>query len=353
MISSMYTSTLRQATYRGGVLSFIGDTPLVQLERYLDDSSIRLFAKLEAFNPGGSAKDRPARQMIEHAFECGLIHSKSTVIESSSGNMGIGLAQACRYHGLQFICVVDPHAQNQNLAIMQALGAQIDRVTERLDGNFLSARLARVQWWLEQAPNGFWPNQYANQQNPLAHELGTIREIDAALHGDLDYLFVATSSTGTARGCRDYLRSRGRRTKVVAVDAEGSVLFGGQRGPRKIPGLGAGRLPPLAANQCFDVVRRTTDIDCVVGCRRMANREALLVGGSAGGVLESVRSMSEQLVDKTCVAILHDSGTRYLDTVFADEWVERELRISPSELDLRSQMPTTSIGGTCSQESLV
>lgn len=162
---------------------------------------------------------------------------------------------------------------------------------------------------------------------------GTVREIDEALEGDFDYLFVATSSTGTAQGCRDYLRAQQRDVKVVAVDSLGSVLFGGSAGPRKIPGLGAGKLPKLAAGQSFDAVVRVSDLDCVVGCRRMAYREAMLVGGSAGGVLETVRRMQEKLAGKRCVAVLHDSGTRYLETVFNDDWVQESLQCSPGALE--------------------
>lgn len=315
-----------------GVLDAIGHTPMIRLDRYLDDPSIELLAKLECGNPGGSAKDRPARQMLEDAINRGDVTCDSTIIESSSGNMGIGLAQACRYHGLRFICVVDPRTQGQNLAIIQALGGEIEMIHQPLGGDFLAARIAKVCELLETIPRSYWPNQYSNPQNPRAHFEGTIREIDDQLRGEFDYLLVATSSTGTAQGCRNYLRSIGRDVNVVAVDSVGSVLFGGSAGPRKIPGLGAGKLPPLAAGQSFDYVFRVTDLDCVVGCRRAAAREALLVGGSAGGVLETVRQMQAELRGKRCVAILHDSGTRYLETVFNDDWVQQQLNVNPIEL---------------------
>ncbi len=326
---------LRPVITADSILDAIGSTPLVQLRRYLDRSDVKLYAKIEAFNPGGSAKDRPARRMIEEAIESGHIDQNTTIIESSSGNMGIGLAQVCRYYGLRLICVVDPNAQPQNVAIMRALGAEIDLVTEPMQGDFLAARLARVCELLETIDGSYWPNQYSNRQNPKAHQLGTIREIDEALWGQMDYLFVATSSTGTASGCRDYLRKHGRDTEVVAVDAEGSVLFGGVPGRRRIPGLGAGRMPRLARGQSFDHVERVSDLDCVVGCRRMADREAILVGGSAGGVLESIRAMQDDLAGKTCVAVLHDSGTRYLDTVFNDQWVFESLRCTRDEIHQR------------------
>jgi len=319
-------------TVHENVLDAVGQTPLIRFKRFLDTDDVELFVKLESSNPGGSAKDRPARRMIEEARRRGEIGPGSTIIESSSGNMGIGLAQVCRYHGMNFICVVDPRAQKQNLAIIEALGGTISMVSQPLNGDFLAARIATVCRLLETTPNSFWPNQYANADNPRSHYEGTVREIDDALDGQFDVLLVATSSTGTAQGCRDYLRDRGRNVKVIAVDSVGSVLFGGSAGPRAIPGLGAGKEPKLAVGQSFDEVKRVTDLDCVVGCRRAAEREAMLVGGSAGGVLMVASRMKEQLAGRRCVAVLHDSGTRYLETVFNDAWVKRILHCSPERL---------------------
>ncbi|MEQ3634780.1 MAG: 2,3-diaminopropionate biosynthesis protein SbnA [Thalassolituus sp.] len=314
------------------VLGLIGNTPMVRLSRYLDQEDVNLIAKIEALNPGGSAKDRPARHMIECALADGRLKAGDTVVESSSGNIGIGLAQVCAIYKLRFICVVDPNAQTQNVAIIRALGGQIELVSHAPDGDFLTARLDRVAALLDADPRLFWPNQYTNLDNPASHELGTIAEIDAALDGEIDVLFVACSSTGTARGCRDYLRRMGRATKIISVDAMGSVLFNGTAGSRKISGMGAGRIPELAIGQEFDDLVRVSDITCVAGCRRAVAREGLLVGGSGGGVLEAVRSMQGELAGQTVVAIIHDSGSRYLGTVFDPDWVERELGVCESDL---------------------
>ncbi|WP_348760169.1 pyridoxal-phosphate dependent enzyme [uncultured Salinisphaera sp.] len=328
-------SRLPGATAAGlpaGVADLIGHTPLMRLSRYLGRDDIALYAKLEAFNPGGSAKDRPARHMVEQALVRGDITRDSTLVESSSGNMGIGLAQICRYHGIALICVVDVNAQAQNVAIMAALGARIHRVTEPLHGDFLAARMAAVEQIVAATPGAVWLNQYINRDNPGAHAIGAIAEIDAALDGALDTLFVATSSTGTAQGCRDYLAERGRSTRVIVVDAVGSTLFGGRAGKRFIPGMGAGREPGLARGQVFSRVVRVGDARCVAGCRRAAEREALLVGGSAGGVLEAVRGMANELAGQRVGVILHDSGTRYLDTIFDDGWVADTLGVSPEQI---------------------
>lgn len=315
-----------------GILSAVGSTPLIELARLMDLAGGRLHAKLEAFNPGGSAKDRPAKAMIESAMAAGLVGPATTIIESTSGNMGIGLAQTCRYYDLPLVCVVDPRTQPQNLAILRAYGAQVDVVSTPLGGDYLRARLARVCHLLETTPNSFWPNQYANPENPCAHRVGTIAEIDKQLRGAYDYVFVAVSSTGTLQGCQRFLQSRGSSAEVIAVDSVGSVLFGGASGRRLIPGLGAGRVPPLARDGEHVEVRRVSDVDCVVECRRLAHREAILAGGSGGGVLSAIRSMRNQLAGKTVVAVLHDSGTRYLDTVFDDAWVEANLGLSAEVL---------------------
>lgn len=318
-----------------GILGAIGSTPLVRLSRFLDREDIELYAKIESLNPGGSMKDRPAAMMLNRAIETGRVGPKTLVVESSSGNMGIGLAQACRYHGVRFRCVIDPRAAQQNVQIMRAYGAEIELVTEpdKETGDLLVARLQRVREILASEADAYWPNQYANATNALSHRNGTMREIDEALGGSQDVVFVATSSTGTMRGCADYLRSHGRSAGLIAVDAVGSVLFGGRAAPRQIPGLGAGIVPPLAKNARHDDVVRVSAIDCVVGCRRLIDREGILAGGSAGGVASAIRRFTPLLPEgSVCVAVLADSGTRYLDTVYSDEWVESELGVSPDEV---------------------
>jgi len=318
-----------------GILGAIGDTPLVSLHRYLLRPDVALWAKLEASNPGGSAKDRPAARMLQDALDDGLIDLGTTVVESTSGNTGVGLAQACRYHGMRLICVVDTRAHGTNVRAMRALGAEVRVVAEpaRETGDLLVARLALVRRLLAEIPNSFWPDQYANESNPAAHAAGTMREIDEALDGRLDFLFVATSTTGTLRGCGDYLREHGRSTRVVAVDSTGSALFGGGRGTRRLPGFGAGVETDLSAGAEFDELVRVSDLDCVVGCRRLAEREAILAGASSGGVAFAVEALAAQMEPGSrCAAIFADGGAGYLETVYDDAWVERELRCPPARL---------------------
>jgi len=307
-----------------GILSMIGNTPLIRLRRLIPEARFRLFGKLEALNPAGSAKDRSARGMIERALEKGKINSDTVVVESSSGNMAIGLAQVCGYWGLRLICVVDPRTTPQHLQLIRAYGAEIDYVAEPdpETGDFLVARLKRVRQLCSEIDNSFWPNQYANPDNCGAHYETTICEVVEALNGELDYLFVAVSTFGTIRGCAEYLRDQGMATKVIAVDAEGSVLFCNERKRRMIPGLGAGRRPELFDPSLVEEYVLVSDVDCIVGCRRLVAREAILAGGSSGGVVMAVERLKDRIpADGTCVAIFHDRGDRYLDTVFSDDWV--------------------------------
>jgi len=306
-----------------GILSAIGNTPLVELTRIFSDKRFRLYAKLEALNPGGSMKDRPALKILMEGMESGDISPGTVVIESSSGNMGIGLAQVCSVLGLKFICVVDPKTTSQNIRLLEAYGAQVDQVTEPdpATGEYLQARLNRVQALLSSTRKGFWPNQYANAHNAIAHHQ-TMHEIVTALD-TVDFLFCATSTCGTLRGCAEYVRERALGTKIIAVDAVGSVIFGGPRAKRLVPGHGAAVRPELYQPDLADRCIHVTDLDCVTGCRRLARMEAIMAGGSSGAVLTAIDRLRPALPhNSVCVAILADRGERYLDTIYSDEWVE-------------------------------
>lgn len=318
----------------GGLIDALGRTPLVRFDRVLGPS-IELWGKLEGLNPGGSSKARPAARMIADALSDGRLRPGGTVVESSSGNMGIGLAGACALRDLRFICVVDQRTNPLALGTMRALGAELRMIdAEALGGrSMLEARLDLVRKIAADTPGAFWPNQYANPSNPASHAVGTMREIDEALDGRIDYLFAAAGTAGTLRGCLDHLQAAGRTCRVVAVDAAGSALFGGPAGTRKLPGMGAG-IETDHSRACTPTrVIRVSDLDCVVGCRRMARREGLLVGASSGGILSAVSKVVPELAEGArCVAILPDLGAAYLETVFEDGWVERELGVGAAEL---------------------
>lgn len=309
-----------------GILGCIGGTPLVELDGLLRDIPARVFGKLEFANPGGSIKDRTALNMLLAKVHSGeLVPRRSTVVESSSGNLAVGIAQICRYFGLRFICVVDAKTTQQNLAILRAFQAEIELIPEPdpKTGEFLPLRLRRVQEILAREPHAYWPNQYANPLNPGAHRR-TMQEIVDALPGPLDYVFCATSTCGTLTGMLDYIKDNGLSTKVVAVDAVGSAIFGDESRKRLIPGHGASaRSPLLDRDDPYGVVH-VSDLDCVVGCRRLMAREAILAGGSSGAVVSALERMRGQIpAGANCVLVFADRGERYLNTIYSDEWVQQ------------------------------
>lgn len=308
-----------------GILSTIGHTPLVELKRIFKEHGIHFFAKMEQFNPGGSTKDRPAYNIIHHALKTGTIGPDTIIIESSSGNMGIGLAQICAYYKLRFICVVDPKTTTQNVNLLKAYNAEVDivRTPDAVTNEFLPARVQRVKELLALYEDAFWPNQYASEYNSGAHHQ-TMHEIVTVLNGNLDYLFCATSTCGTLRGCAEYRMQNSLPIKVIAVDAVGSVIFGGKKNKRLIPGHGAAIVPPLFKPGLADGCVHVTDLECVVGCHRLAQEEAFLAGGSSGAIVSAVeRYLPNMRRGSVCVAVFPDRGERYLDTIYSPEWIRQ------------------------------
>lgn len=306
-----------------GILACIGNTPLIPLKRLHPAMPLRVYGKLEQFNPGGSVKDRPAYTMIKGGIEMGCIRPDSVVIESSSGNMAIGLAQVCLFFGLRLICVVDPKTTRQNLEILRAYGAEIEMVHQPhpVTGEFLTARLERVHMLMSTIDGAFWPDQYSNILNAKAHHR-TMQEIVDRLRGSIDYLFCPTSTCGTIRGCAEYAREHGLRLCIVGVDAIGSVIFGGERSRRLLPGLGASVRPRLFERGVADKSVLVSDLDCIVGCRKLLKKEAILAGGSSGAVVSAFERLAGTLPrDSTCVLVFPDRGERYTETIYSDRWV--------------------------------
>ena len=307
------------------VVACAGRTPTVVLGRQFPPPGPTVIAKLELMNPSGSMKDRSAAYIVESGIADGTITAASHLIESSSGNFGIALAAAARVHGLDFTCVVDPKTTPANLRILRHLGARVELVTEPDEhGCHLDARLARVAQLCREEPGSVWINQYCNERAWQAHYHGTAAEVLADLDRALDCLVVPVSTTGTIIGLARRLRLAFPGLRVVAVDAAGSVIFGGPAGPRQIPGLGAGRRPELLAPDEIDEVVSVSDRDAVAGCRELAVSEGILAGGSSGAVVAAIGRLRPQWpAGWQVLTVLPDRGDRYLDQVYDDAWVDR------------------------------
>lgn len=278
--------------------------------------------KLEGFNPAGSIKLKTAIALIQNCERNGDLGAGGHVIESSSGNLGVALAMVCANRGYQFTCVVDPNASEDSTALITALGANLVVVAERdANGGFLQTRINYIKQELLKHPGLTWTNQYANKANPDAHARTTAKEIYEAFP-NTDYLFVGAGTTGTLMGCAQYFGSRNHKVKIIAVDVVGSVTFGQQPGPRKIPGLGTSSKPPICQPELVDDIVWVTEEETIRQCRWYAQNYGMVLGGSTGSVLAGIRAYKDKIqAGSTVVTISPDRGDKYVNTIYSDSWV--------------------------------
>ena len=286
-----------------------------------------LHAKLEYQNPIGSVKDRSAFWVLKQAVLEGRVHAGTTIIESSSGNFASALAFYCRLLGLPFIPVIDPNIAGQYEAFLRQNCRRVEKVSKRdATGGFLQTRLDLVQTLLEEIPNSYWTNQYANEHNMNAHYTLTGQEICDGFDR-LDYIFLGVSSGGTVAGISLRVKEKWPDVKVIAVDAQGSVIFGGPPKRRHIPGLGSSIVPPMVERAKIDAVEMVSERAAVRGCKTLLDRYGLFVGGSTGSVFSAIMQYAPRIQcpqnPKTVLFLCADRGTAYLDTVFCPEWAER------------------------------
>jgi N-(2-amino-2-carboxyethyl)-L-glutamate synthase len=279
--------------------------------------------KCEGFNFAGSVKLKAATAMVAAAVRSGRVGPGSVLVESSSGNLGLALSMVAAGAGHRFHCVTDVRCNGVAIRAMRALGASVD-VIDRADPTrgLLGSRLDRVRELCAADSRHVWLNQYADANNWIAHHRTTAPAIARQFPG-LDVLFVGTGTAGTLMGCARYFRELGRDVTVVAVDSAGSVTFGGPPLPRLIPGLGSGVRPPMLDMSYVDDVVIVAEADAVRTCHHMAEH-GFLFGGSTGTVVAGAQrwlAAHRRGRDMCAVAISADLGERYLDTIYAAEWV--------------------------------
>ncbi|MEU2789876.1 2,3-diaminopropionate biosynthesis protein SbnA [Streptomyces sp. NPDC007100] len=282
-----------------------------------------LYLKCEGFNFAGSIKLKAATEMVAAAERNGVLTPGATLVESSSGNLGVALSIIAASKGYAFLCVTDARCNLSARRMMEALGSRVHIVTEpdAMEG-FLGARIDYVRKLTASDNRYVWLNQFANPDNWKAHYRSTAPAI-ARQFPHLDVLFVGAGTTGTLMGCARYFRKWHRPVRVIAVDSVGSVSFGGAPGRRMIPGLGASVPPRLLDEAYVDEVIRVEESDTIRTCHRLAGR-GFLFGGSTGTVVSGAanwltRHRPHRL---TAVAIAPDLGERYLDTVYQTTWLQ-------------------------------
>ena len=299
----------------------IGKTPLLELTHIEknDALSARVLAKLEYFNPAGSVKDRIAKAMIDDAEKKGLLHPGSVIIEPTSGNTGIGLASVAAARGYRIIIVMPETMSVERRQLMKAYGAELV-LTEGAKG--MKGAIAKADELAREIPDSFIPGQFVNPANPEAHLKTTGPEIWADTDGKVDIFVAGVGTGGTITGVGAYLKSRNPAVKVVAVEpASSPVLSKGTAGSHKIQGIGAGFVPDVLDTKVYDEIIPVENDDAFATGKRVGREEGVLVGISSGAALFAAIQLAKrpENAGKTIVALLPDTGDRYLSTpLFAE-----------------------------------
>jgi cysteine synthase A len=298
------------------IAKHVGRTPMVKLTRLAPDGDVELFAKLEAFNPGGSVKDRIGVSMIEAAEREGLIEpGRSTIVEATSGNTGIALAFVCAAKGYDLVLTLPQGMSREREGLLRLYGARVE-ITESLGGMTEAVQAAQA---LAARKDVFLPDQFSNPANPDIHRRTTGPEIWEALDGRVDVFVAGVGTGGTITGAGEVLKSRNPGCRVVAVEPKSSaVLSGGRPGPHKIQGIGAGFVPRVLNREVLDEVIPVDDEDAIGTARELARREGVLAGISGGAAVWAALELARRPEHRGAriVTILPDSGERYVSTPF-------------------------------------
>jgi cysteine synthase len=301
------------------VLETIGETPLIKLNRLTQGTIATVLAKLESRNPGGSVKDRICLSMIVEAEKQGLIKPDTTIIEPTSGNTGIGLAMVASVKGYKLILTMPETMSIERRNLLKAYGAQLV-LTPGPDG--MGGAIKKAEELAKNTPNSFVPQQFKNLSNPKIHRETTGPEIWNDTDGKVDIVVAGVGTGGTITGIAEYIKPLKPEFKAVAVEPAASpVLSGGQKGPHKIQGIGAGFKPDVLKLEVVDEIFKVKDDDAIQTARQLVLKEGLLVGISSGAATYAALEIAKRPENKgkLIVVILPDTGERYLSTVLFQE----------------------------------
>lgn len=308
------------ANIYGDITQLIGKTPLVELKRLgkEEDLEARLLVKLEYFNPAGSVKDRVALSMLSDAEENGLLNEDTTIIEPTSGNTGIGLAAVAASKGYKAIFVMPETMSVERRKLLKAYGAEIV-LTDGSQG--MKGAIKKAEELVNEIPNSIIPGQFSNKANPKTHKETTGPEIWNDTDGEVDIFIAGVGTGGTVSGTGEYLKSKKEGVKIIAIEpSDSAVLSGGKPGPHKIQGIGAGFIPDTLNRDIYDEIVKVEGDDAIKTARLIAATEGFLVGISSGAALwAAIREAKKpENKGKTIVALLPDTGERYLSTTLFD-----------------------------------
>ena len=304
------------------ILPVIGQTPLVRLHRMAQGLSAAVYAKIEFVNPGGSVKDRIALAMIEAAEQEGHLRPGGTIIEATSGNTGVGLAMVAAVKGYRCIFVMPDKMSAEKIRLLKAYGAEVVMTPASAESNSPEGYSGVAARLVNEIPNAWQPNQFANLHNPEYHYRVTGPEIWEQTEGKITAFVSGIGTGGTISGVGRYLKEQNPLIKVVAADPEGSILSGGRPKPWAVEGIGEDYVPKTLNPQVVDEWIRVSDADSFSVARTMARQEGLLVGGSCGTAMAAALQFAQRLgADDMVVVLCPDTGRNYLSKMYSDEWM--------------------------------
>ncbi|WP_086476102.1 PLP-dependent cysteine synthase family protein [Arenibacter amylolyticus] len=320
--------------YAENILGTIGNTPLIKLNRITGNLPCIVLAKNETFNPGNSVKDRMALQMIEDAEASGLLKPGGTIIESTSGNTGMGLALVAIIKGYKMICVISDKQSKEKVDILRALGSEVHVCPTNVAPEDPKSYYSTAKRLAAETPNSWYVNQYDNPSNYKAHYLSTGPEIWEQTEGKITHFVVGVGTGGTISGVGTYLKEKNPEIKVWGVDTYGSVykkyhetgIFDpNEIYPYSTEGIGEDILPENVHFNIIDGFTKVTDKDAALYTRRLALEEAMFLGNSAGAAIKGVLQLAHHFTKKDVVVVLfHDHGSRYVGKIFNDTWMREK-----------------------------
>lgn len=313
----------------GDITEAIGNVPIVRLNRLIElCQDGEFYLKLESCNPGGSIKEKNAVYLVQQAEQSGLLAPGGTIVESSSGNFGIGLATIGAARGYRVVIVVDAKTPPPIRRMLAAYGAEMVDVplsAADVNGSMQVARMQKAQELAETIPGAWYPCQHRNPLNPSAHEQFTAREIEQAFNGAPDVIVIGVSTAGQLGGISRYFKRHYPQTRIVGVDVAGSAIFGTPSHAYKMTGLGLSFVPPNFDPMVLDAAYSVTDRLAFSVCYALARREGLLLGASTGAIVAAGLAYSTQYQSSQRMVLLNpDRGDRYLETVYNPQWLTQQ-----------------------------
>ena len=335
---------LKKVRYYDNILETIGKTPLVRLNKVVDDAKGLILAKVEYFNPGGSVKDRIGLTIIEEAEKDGRLRPGGTIVESTSGNTGMGLALAAAVKGYKTVFTLPDKMSMEKIRLLRAMGAEVIVTPTAVPHESPESYTEVAKKIVRETPNSILANQYYNPRNPEAHYNTTGPEIWEATGGQVDYFVCGIGTGGTISGAGKYLKEQNPGVKVIGIDPKGSALreyfYTKKITPMlktyKVEGIGQDYVPGVLHFEYIDEVIEVTDKESFLMARRLAKQEGLMVGGSAGTAVAGMMKIAERFkTDDIVVVLLPDSGERYLTKIYNDDWMREYGFLVPEKITAR------------------